>query len=106
MAVAGAYNIYSQDGTPLWLTLTTGSQRADIRGRRLAYVALVGPLTVGFTVWSGYAWAWPWITALVPALLGGSIGLMSYSSVTVLVSGPDAHKRATPRPSVGHFVPS
>lgn len=31
MLVATAYNLYSQDGTGLWLTLTTGSQRADVR---------------------------------------------------------------------------
>ena len=97
MAVASAYNLYSQDGTALWLTLMTGSQRADIRGRQWAYLALFGPLTVAvsvvFTIWGGYTWAWPWVAALVPSLLGGGIGLMSYASVAALVPGPDAHKR-------------
>jgi ABC-2 type transport system permease protein len=46
-----------------------------------------------FTTVSGYSWTWPWVAALVPALLGGGIGLMSYASVTALVPGPDAHKR-------------
>lgn len=97
MAVTSAYNLYSQDGTGLWLTLATGSQRADIRGRQWAYLLLFGPLTVAvsiaFTAYSGYSWAWPWIVALVPALLGGSVGLMAHTSVTALVPGPDAHKR-------------
>lgn len=97
MAVAGAYNIYAPDGTALWLTLMTGRERADIRGRQWAHLAIFGPLTVavsvGFTAWSGYTWAWPWVAAFVPALLGGGIGLMSYASVTALVPGPDAHKR-------------
>ena len=69
MAVASAYNLYSQDGTALWLTLMTGSQRADIRGRQWAYLLLFGPLTVAvsvaFTAWSGYTWAWPWVAAVV-----------------------------------------
>jgi ABC-2 type transport system permease protein len=97
MAVASAYNLYSQDGTALWLTLMTGSQRADVRGRQWAWLLLFGPITVAvsiaFTIWSGYAWAWPWVAALVPALLGGGVGLMSYASVAALVPGPDAHKR-------------
>ncbi|WP_377267779.1 hypothetical protein [Peterkaempfera sp. SMS 1(5)a] len=97
MAVASAYNLYSQDGTALWLTLMTGSQRADIRGRQWAGLLVFGPLTVAvsiaFTAWSGCTWAWPWVAALVPALLGGGIGIMSYASVAALVPGPDAHKR-------------
>ncbi|MCX4792608.1 MULTISPECIES: hypothetical protein [unclassified Streptomyces] len=97
MVVATAYNLYSQDGTSLWLTLTTGSQRADVRGRQWACLLLFGPLTVAVTVVctaaSGYSWTWPWVAALVPALLGGGIGLTSYASVTALVPGPDAHKR-------------
>ncbi|MER5895367.1 hypothetical protein [Streptomyces sp. NPDC001876] len=97
MLVATAYNLYSQDGTGLWLTLTTGSQRADVRGRQWACLLLFGPLTVVvtvvFTALSGYSWAWPWVAALVPALLGGGIGMMAYASVTALVPGPDAHRR-------------
>jgi ABC-2 type transport system permease protein len=97
MAVASAYNLYSLDGTGLWFTLTTGTQRADIRGRQWAFLLLFGPLTVAvslaFTAYSGYSWAWPWVAALVPALLGGGLGLMSFASVTALVPGPDAHKR-------------
>src|SRR5262249_36021697 len=97
MAVAATYNLYGHDGTALWLTQMTGSERQDIRGRQWAYLLLFGPLTIAvsiaFTVWSGYTWAWPWIAALVPALLGGGIGIMAYASVAALVPGPDAHKR-------------
>ncbi|NGO70082.1 hypothetical protein [Streptomyces boncukensis] len=97
MAAVCAYNLYSQDGTSLWLTLTTGSQRADVRGRQWAFVLIFGPITtavsIAFTAYSGYSWAWPWVAALAPALLGGSVGLMAYASVTALVPGPDAHKR-------------
>lgn len=97
MALVTAFNLYSQDGTSLWLTLTTGSERADIRGRQWAYLLVFGPLTLAVslacTAYSGYTWTWPWVAALVPAMLGGSVGLMSYASVTALTPGPDAHKR-------------
>ncbi|KUL23920.1 hypothetical protein [Actinoplanes awajinensis] len=96
-AITSACNLYSQDGTALWQTLTIGTERADVRGRQWAYLIVFGPLaialSVGFTWWSGYTWAWPWVAALVPALLGGGAGLIVYSSVFGLVPGPDAHKR-------------
>lgn len=96
-AITSAGNLYSQDGTALWQTLTIGAQRADVRGRQWAYLIVFAPLTIvlsiGFPWWSGYSWAWPWVAALVPALLGGGAGLIVYASVFGLVPGPDAHKR-------------
>ncbi|MFJ8581108.1 hypothetical protein [Micromonospora sp. NPDC093277] len=96
-AITSACNLYSQDGTALWQTITTGTQHADVRGRQWAYLAVFGPisiaLSVGFTIWSGYTWAWPWVAATVPALLGGGAGLIIYASVAGMVPGPDAHKR-------------
>ncbi|MCP2329461.1 ABC-2 type transport system permease protein [Hamadaea flava] len=96
-AITSACNLYSQDGTALWQTITTGAQHADVRGRQLAYLTVFGPisiaLSIGFTIWSGYAWAWPWVAATVPALLGGGAGLIIYASVVAMVPGPDAHKR-------------
>ena len=96
-AITSACNLYSQDGTALWQTLTIGTERADIRGRQWAYLIVFAPLTivlsVGFTWWSGYTWAWAWVAAIVPALLGGGAGLIIYSSVFGMVPGPDAHKR-------------
>ncbi|WP_144127899.1 hypothetical protein [Catellatospora sichuanensis] len=97
MAATVACNLYAPDGTALWLTLQTGSEREDLRGRQWAYLLVFGSLTVavtvGFTLWSGYTWAWPWVLALVPALLGGGVGLALYTSVVALAPGPDAHKR-------------
>lgn len=97
MALVCAFNLHSQDGTSLWLTLTTGSERADIRGRQLAYLLVFGPLTlavsIALTAYSGNTWSWAWVAALVPAMLGGTVGLMAYASVTALTPGPDAHKR-------------
>ncbi|MBW6435122.1 hypothetical protein KZ829_15380 [Actinoplanes hulinensis] len=96
-AITSACNLYSQDGTALWQTLTIGTERADIRGRQWAYLIVFAPptilLSVGFTWWSGYTWTWPWVAAIVPALLGGGAGLIVYSSVFGMVPGPDAHKR-------------
>jgi hypothetical protein len=97
MAATVACNLYAEDGTALWLTLQTSTEREDLRGRQWAYLLVFGPLTVavtvGFTLWSGYTWAWPWVLALVPALLGGGVGLAVFTSVVALAPGPDAHKR-------------
>ncbi|WP_155368470.1 hypothetical protein [Catellatospora vulcania] len=97
MAGASVSNLYGQDGTALWLTLHTGSERADVRGRQLAYLLIFGPVAyavaVGFTVWSGLTWTWPWVLALLPALLGGGAGLGTLISVVAAAPGPDAHRR-------------
>ena len=40
MGAVTASNLYGQDGTALWLTLLApGSERADVRGRQLAWLA-------------------------------------------------------------------
>jgi ABC-2 type transport system permease protein len=96
-AVTAAGNVYGHDGTALWLTLMTATQRADVRGRQWAYLTVFGPiavvLAVGGTLWSGHTWAWPWVAATVPALLGGGAGLTLYASVLAMAPGPDAHRR-------------
>lgn len=98
LAAATASNLYAQDGTALWLTLLTGTERADVRGRQWAFLLVFGPITlavaVAFTAWSGLGWAWPWVFALTPAMLGGGAGLMALVSVTVPAPGPDAHRRS------------
>src|SRR5262249_21892426 len=50
MAAAGAANLYGADGTALWLTLMTpGAAAADVRGRQLAWLLVVGPAAVLIT---------------------------------------------------------
>jgi len=97
MAVPAVGNLYAQDGTALWLTLLTGSQKADVRGRQLAFLLVYGPIAIAVTVAgvlvSGLDRAWPYVAALVPALLGGGAGIFVLSAVVALVPGPDAHKR-------------
>jgi hypothetical protein len=97
MAATVACNLYAEDGTALWLTLQTGTEKEDVRGRQWAYLLVFGSLTVAvtvvFTLWSGYTWVWPWLLALVPALLGGGVGLAVYASVLAPAPGPDAHQR-------------
>ena len=47
MGAVMATNLYGQDGTALWLTLLTpGSERPDVRGRQLAWLAVFGPMAV------------------------------------------------------------
>ncbi|SFK71949.1 ABC-2 type transport system permease protein [Streptosporangium canum] len=98
MAAASSANLYGADGTALWLTLVTpGAERADVRGRQLAWLLVVGPvavvLSLAGTLVSGQAWAWPWVLGLLPALLGGGAGIIVLLAVTSLVPGTDPHKR-------------
>ncbi|MCA2214921.1 hypothetical protein [Jidongwangia harbinensis] len=97
MAATVACNLYADDGTALWLTLQTGTENPDVRGRQWAHLLVFGvptvAATVGLTLRSGHACAWPWVLTLVPALLGGGVGLAVVTSVVALAPGPDAHKR-------------
>ncbi|QFG23359.1 hypothetical protein [Actinomadura sp. WMMB 499] len=98
MAAASSANLHGADGTALWLTLMTpGAERADVRGRQLAWLLVVGPpavvLSLAGTLVSGETWAWPWVLGLLPALLGGGAGVVLLLSVTMLVPGTDPHER-------------
>jgi ABC-2 type transport system permease protein len=97
----GAANVYGDDGTALWLTrMVPGVERADVRGRQAAWLLVVAPVTVALTVVltvvSGQGWAWPWLLAVLPAILGGTAGLMMWVSVTRPVRQKDPHRRAGP----------
>ncbi|HEY7143944.1 MAG TPA: hypothetical protein VH637_06825 [Streptosporangiaceae bacterium] len=86
IAGACACNLYGSDGTSFWLTvMTPGAARADIRGRQAAWLLIVAPyaiaVTAGGTALSGQHGAWPWVLAVLPALLGGSAGLAPLTSV-------------------------
>jgi ABC-2 type transport system permease protein len=97
----GAANVYGDEGTALWLTrMVPGVERADVRGRQAAWLLVVAPvtvvLTVVLTVFSGQGWAWPWLLAVLPAILGGTAGLMMWMSVTRPVRQKDPQRRAGP----------
>jgi ABC-2 type transport system permease protein len=97
MAAATCANLYGQDGTALWLTLTVpGKEKADVRARQLAWLTVFGPLTLVLTLVGcllhGDASLVPWALASTFAALGGGSGLLIWVSVVVLVPGPDPHK--------------
>jgi len=82
----GAANVYGDDGTALWLTrMVPGVERADVRGRQAAWLLVVAPvmvaLTVALTALSGQGWAWPWVLATLPAVLGGTAGLLVFIGI-------------------------
>ncbi|MET7962189.1 hypothetical protein [Micromonospora zamorensis] len=98
-AAAISANLYGEDGTVIWQTvLTPGAARKDVRGRQLAWLLLTAPavvvLSVVPTVLSGQTWAWPWLAALVPALIGGGAGVIVLISVLRPVPMTDPHKRS------------
>lgn len=92
-------NVYAMDGTALWHTLLTpGAERADVRGRQVAWLLIFAPaavvLSIAGLLASQATWAIPWIAGLVPALLGGAAGLIPMLSVYGLSPETDAHKRS------------
>lgn len=98
-AAAVSANLYGEDGTALWLTiLVPGAARNDVRGRQLAWLVITAPVTVALSVLptliTGQTWAWPWLGALVPALLGGGAGIIVLVSVLRPVPMTDPDKRS------------
>lgn len=98
MAAVTSANLYGQDGTALWLTLLVpGSERADVRGRQLAWLVLFGPLSIALTVggvlWDGKPQLWPWALAATIGALGHGSGVMLVVAVDRLVPGPDPQRR-------------
>jgi ABC-2 type transport system permease protein len=101
IAGACACNLYGSDGTSLWLTIMTpGAARADVRGRQAAWLLVVAPytiaVTIAFTALSGDDAAWPWVLAVLPALLGGAAGLAPLSS---LISVQPLDETGNPTPA-------
>ncbi|MGG3670577.1 hypothetical protein ABES96_05000 [Bacillus nitratireducens] len=93
-----ACNIYGFDGSALWLTLTTpGAERIDVCGRQFAWLIAIGPIailtTIIFTIYSGLTFVYPWVFAIIPALLGGAAGLIMMFSVFNLIPITDPHRR-------------
>lgn len=73
-AMAGG-NLYGMDGTAVWQTIVTpGAARADVRGRALAWLLLVGPVALLASLILpgalGQTHLYPWALATLPVLLG------------------------------------
>ncbi|WP_378737818.1 hypothetical protein [Nocardia brasiliensis] len=89
-ALAGA-NLYGYDGTALWQTLVTpGAVRADVRGRLLAMLLVIGLPTLLITlILPGALGRWgvyPWVLSLHAAALG--VGVCSALVLSVLAPYP------------------
>lgn len=95
MAAGMSANLYSGDGTALWLTIMTPNAE-DVRGRQLAWLLSVAPpatvLTLALT--AAVDGPWPVVLALLAALLGGGAGLVPLMSAYALVPGTDPHRRS------------
>ncbi|MET8625904.1 hypothetical protein ABZW30_19490 [Kitasatospora sp. NPDC004669] len=86
--------LYGLDAGALWLTLVVpGAERIDVRARQLAWLLVVGPaallLTVVATLAVPNGWAWPWVLATLPAVLGAGAGLTPLMSLLGPAPFPD-----------------
>ncbi|GGP88735.1 transporter [Streptosporangium pseudovulgare] len=91
-------NLYGEDGTELWgKMMIPDAARHDVRGRQLAWLLVTAPptlvLTAAMVVFTGEFDLWPWLAALVPALLGGGAGVTVLVSVLRPVPLADPHRR-------------
>ncbi len=101
VAAAVAGNSYGFDGPSLALVLgAADAERADVRGRQLAWLILIGPyttlLSVGGLTVGDFPDIWPWVCALLPAFLGGGAGLFPLVS---LIAVQPLDDNGTPGPT-------
>jgi ABC-2 type transport system permease protein len=93
-----AGNLYGMDGSALWHTLVApGAERADVRGRQVAWLLVVGPVSLLLAIVLPAVsdpGVYPWVLGLAPALLGGGAGLVVLLSVFAAYPMPD--QRASP----------
>ncbi|WP_326564989.1 hypothetical protein VSH64_24395 [Amycolatopsis rhabdoformis] len=99
-------NLYGFDGSSLWHTLIVpGAERADIRGRQVAWALIVAPVALVLAVVLpgavGETGAYPWVLGLVPALLGAGAGVLMLQSVFLAYPLPDQRKSGSPWSSGG-----
>lgn len=97
LAALMSLNVYALDGTALWQTiLSPGAERRDVRGRQIAWLVVFVPLaalvSVGGIVFTGQDWAWPWVTAILPALIGAGVGFSVLFAVAWPAPGPEPHR--------------
>ncbi|WP_235006556.1 hypothetical protein [Nocardiopsis sp. JB363] len=99
VALAGlmSLNVYALDGSALWQTLLVpGAERRDVRGRQLAWLLVFVPasvlVTVGGILFTGQDWAWPWVAALLPTMIGASVGWSVLFAVVWPAPGPEPHR--------------
>jgi ABC-2 type transport system permease protein len=100
LAAGCSAHLHSSDGTALWQTLMTpGIERADVRGRQLAWLLFVGPPAVALTVLGAIAHGEvlmvQWAAGLLPLTLGAGMGLMLLVSVYVPIRITDPHRRGS-----------
>lgn len=100
MAAGCSAHLHSSDGTALWQTLMKpGLERADVQGRQLAWLLVVGPpavilTVVGALVHGEMPMVW-WAAALLPVALGAGVGVMLAISVYVPIRMTDPHRRGS-----------
>lgn len=93
-AAMQAGNLYGIDGGSMWhLLVTPDAVRADVRGRQVAWLAVVAPpgvlAAVAAPLVVGSPGAYPWLAGLVPVLLGAGSGLVVMQSAYLPFAVPD-----------------
>ncbi|WP_280376765.1 hypothetical protein [Nocardia wallacei] len=99
MAAMASANMYAFDGTALWHTLVVpGASRADVRGRMIAWIVLVGPFALLLTLILpgalGHAEFYPWAVSMLPVFVG--VGVSTALFLSVYAAYPLPPQRGNP----------
>jgi ABC-2 type transport system permease protein len=99
-------NLYGLDGSALWHTLVVpGAERADVRGRQLAWALIVGPLGLLCCLVLpgavGRPQTYPWVLSLFLATFGAGAGALVLQAAFVPFPLPDQRTRSSPFSSGG-----
>ncbi|MBF6245358.1 hypothetical protein IU471_17490 [Nocardia elegans] len=99
MAAMASADMYAFDGTALWHTLVIpGAVRADVRGRMIAWLLVVGPLAVVLTLVlpgaAGRPQMYPWAVSTLPVVVG--VGVAASMFLSVYAAYPLPQQRGNP----------
>ncbi|WP_370947577.1 hypothetical protein AB5J62_08465 [Amycolatopsis sp. cg5] len=100
-------NMYGLDGSGLWHTLLTpGAIRADVRGRQLAWLLIVGPIGLAcclvLPAVTGHPGTYPLVLSLFAVLVLAGAGSAVQQSVMAPYPLPDQRKSSNPFASGGN----
>jgi ABC-2 type transport system permease protein len=104
LASLAAANQYGLDGTAIWQTLVTpGAAGADVRGRVVAWLLLVGPVATLATLVLpgalGRAQLYPWALSVLPVFLG--VGAAAAIFLSAYTAYPLPQQRGNPFAATG-----
>ena len=110
MGALAGLNLYGQDGTAVWQLVageSSGSVRADVRGRQWALAMMILPrallVSVVFVLLTQAWWSVPYVLAALPVTVGSATGAALITSAIAVSPGVDPRRRVGPNDANGNI---